>query len=335
MRVARTWAGTEIASIAPVIDHEIGSRVRRLRKMFDWGEDGPRDVPQTAPTWRRVALRIKGKVDQDNLSIVAAGVAFYLVLAVFPALAAAVSIYGLVFDPSQIDEQFASLAGILPAEARSVLVTELSRVASQPGSALSLGALAGLALAVWSARKGIDALIRSMNIIYESAEARNFVKRALLSLALTLLGVLAFVAAIAVAAVWPAVVNSLPLPDSFEYTVEAVRWPLLAGIVALTVAALYRFGPDRRGPSWRQVVLGAVIATLLWIVGSAALSFYVSNFGNYNKTYGSVGAMIVLLFWFYFSSFVILLGAELNAAMERARNTENPVHSGEMGSSKI
>ena len=267
--------------------------------------------------WRRVLVRIKTKLDDDNLSIVAAGVAFYLVLAVFPALAAAVSIYGLVYDPAQIDRQFASLAGILPEEARSVLVAELSRVASQPGGALSLGALFGLALAIWSARQGMEALIRSLNIIYESAAARNFIRRAVLSLSLTLLGVAAFLAALALAAVWPILVNALPLPALLHDTVEAVRWPLLAGIVVLVVAALYRFGPNREGPSWREVTWGALGATFLWIVGSMGLSFYVSHFGNYNKTYGSVGAMVVLLFWFYFSSFVILLGAELNAAMER------------------
>jgi membrane protein len=278
--------------------------------------EGDRATASSGPLWKRVLLRVKDKFNDDNLSIVAAGVAFYLVLAVFPALAAAVSIYGLVSDPAQIDDQFASLAGILPEEARTVLVTELSRVTSQPGGALGLGALAGVALALWSARKGMDALIRSLNIIYGSSEGRSFLRRALLSLGLTLAGVIAFVSALALAAVWPALVNALPLPGSLHYTVEAIRWPLLAGIVALTVAALYRFGPDRNGPAWRNVIWGALAATALWIFGSILLSLYIEHFGNYNKTYGSVGAVMVLLFWFYFSSFVILLGAELNAAVE-------------------
>lgn len=290
--------------------------MQRLRQEVTWIDTGPDRRP--VPAWRAIALRVRHKLTDDHLSIVAAGAAFYLVLAVFPALAAAVSVYGLVSDPARIDDQFAALAGILPEEARSVLVAELSRVASQPGGALSVGALAGMALALWSARKGMEALIQSLNIIYESVDGRNFLHRALLSLGLTMAGVVAFVAALALAAVWPALMNALALPAALQSTIDAVRWPLLAGIVALTVAALYRFGPDRQG-GWRRVIWGALAATTLWIVGSMVLSVYIAHFGNYNKTYGSVGAVMVLLFWFYFSSFVILLGAELNAALERAR----------------
>lgn len=282
-----------------------------------WRENRPDGRP--VPAWRAIALRIRHKLTSDNLSIVAAGAAFYLVLAVFPALTAAVSLYGLASDPGQIDEQFAALAGILPEQARSVLVAELSRVASQPGGVLSFGALAGVALALWSARKGMEALIQSLNIIHESVEGRNFLRRAVLSVGLTLAGVAAFVAALALAAAWPVLMNALPLPAALQHTIDAIRWPLLAGIVVVSVAVLYRFGPYRKGPDWRDVIWGALTATALWIVGSMVLSVYIAHFGHYNKTYGSVGAVMVLLFWFYFSSFVILLGAELNAALERIR----------------
>ena len=274
--------------------------------------------PTQIPTkgWRDILLRVKDEVSQDNVSIVSAGVAFYALLAIFPALAALVSIYGLWADPAQIQQQLATVDTILPNQAREILNNQLSKVAGQGYTALSLGVIGGVLLALWSATKGTKALMTALNIVNDEEEKRSFLKLNAVALSLTLGAILFAIIALALIVALPALLGNLGLQEYARLWVAGLRWPLLALAVIVALAVLYRYGPSRDEPRWRWVSWGAVAATVLWLIGSALFSFYVSHFGSYNETYGSLSAVIILLMWFYLTAFVVLLSAELNAEME-------------------
>jgi membrane protein len=287
------------------------------------------DRPQQIPTagWRDVLWRVKGEVSKDNLSMVAAGVAFYGLLAIFPAIAAMVSIYGLVADPQTIEQQMSAMSGMLPEQAQGIIRSQLSRVASGASGALSFAAIIGLLATLWSANKGTKALMEALNIVYDEEEKRGFIKLNLISLALTL-GILLFlIVALALIAVLPALFGNLGLPETVRQWASWLRWPILAVVFIIAIACLYSIAPSRDVPKWRWVSWGAVLATMLWLIGSVLFSWYVANFGSYNETYGSIGAVIVLMMWFWVSAYIILIGAEVNAEMEH--QTERDTTRGE------
>jgi membrane protein len=287
--------------------------------------DRPGQIPSGG--WRDIAFRVKNEISSDNLSMIAAGVAFYGLLAIFPAIAAAVSIYGLVADPQTVQQQISQLSGILPQDAQGIINDQLSRVSGSAAGALGIGAIAGLLLTLWSANKGTKALIEALNIVYDEQDERGFIKLNLISLALTV-GLLVFVIfVLALVAALPALVGNLGLPETLTTWARWLRWPILALVFVIALAVLYRFAPDRDQPKWRWVSWGAVAATVLWIAGSILFSWYVSNFGSYNETYGSVGAVIILMMWFWLSAFIVLLGAEVNAEIEH--QTERDTTRGE------
>jgi membrane protein len=283
--------------------------------------DEPGQIPRQG--WKDILRRTWQQVKEDNISIVAAGVAFYALLAIFPALGAALSIYGFFADPADVSQQLASLGGLLPGDARSVLERQLSEVSAQPQSALSLGAIVGVALALWSAAAGVKTMMTALNIAYEEDEARGFIRYNATALVMTLAAIVSALVAISLVAILPPILEALPLPDGLHWVVSLVRWPVLAVLVIIGLAALYRYGPSRNMARWSWVSWGAVAATILWVVASLLFSWYAANFANYNKTYGSVGAIVVLLMWFYLTAYVVLIGAELNAEMEHqtARDT--------------
>jgi membrane protein len=259
--------------------------------------------------------------------MIAAGVAFYALLAIFPGIAALVSLYGLFFDAADVEQQMSLLAGVLPGDALSILTTEVQRVASASSGALTFGALGGLAMALWSATSGTKAVFEALNIAYKEREKRGFLRVTAIALLFTLGAVLFVVVALALIAVLPAVLDYLGLGEAGKVIISVSRWPLLAAGVIVALGLLYRHGPSRNHPQWRWLSWGAAAATVLWLVGSLLFSFYVSNFADYNATYGSVGAIIILLMWFYISALIILIGAELNAEMENptaAKATEGP-----------
>lgn len=281
----------------------------------------PRDFSR--PAWGDVLRRVKSSTSEDNLSLVAAGAAFYALLAIFPALAALVAIYGLFTDPATVTQQLDRVADIIPDEARMILESQLQRVASAGSTALSIGAAASFLFALWSASKGVKSLMTALNIVYGEREERGFIKFNGTALLLTLV-VLAFVlVALVAVAVVPAIAGLLNLPPVVEGLVRWLRWPLLGAAAVGILAVLYRYGPSRARPQWRWVIWGAVAAAVLWLIGSALFSLYVSNFGSYNETFGSVAAVIVLMMWFYLSTYSVLLGGELNAELEHqtARDT--------------
>ncbi len=278
------------------------------------GAESPRQIPKAG--WRDILLRVKEEISRKNLSMIAAGVAFYAFFAIFPALVAMVSLFGLFSDPQQVHEYISVLAQVVPPEAFRRIDEQLSRIAATSGGALTVGFFGGLAVALWSTARGIKALMAALNITYGEEESRGLLRYNGLALLLTLVAIVFFLLAAGLVIFFPAIIGFLGLPDALETSLSLLRWPLLIACVMLALAVLYRYAPDRSQPYWRWVSWGAVIATVLWIVVSVLFSWYVSNFGDYNQTYGALGAVIILLFWFWITAFIVILGAEFNAEME-------------------
>jgi membrane protein len=260
-------------------------------------------------TWQRVA--------KDNLSGLAAGTAFYALLSIFPTLTALVSLYGLVADRSMIARQVTAMEGILPPEAVQLVATWLQVFVHGPPSRFGIGLIVSLLFAFWSAWSATAILMTAVQICYGEEEKRNFIRFNLRAVALT--GGLAFfgIVALALVAVLPAVFALLPVPEAWGAVIAFARWPILTGIAIITFAIIYRFAPDRSEPQWQWLSWGAAIATTLWVLGSVAFTVYVSKIGTYDKTYGSLGAVIILLLWLDLSAYITLIGAEFNAEIDR------------------
>lgn len=275
----------------------------------------PTEIP--APGWKDVAWRVKDEATKDNLSMVAAGVAFYALLALPSALAAFVSIYGLVASPVEVEAQVAALTELMPEEARGLFAEQLHRIASASTGALGLSLFIALVIALWSAAKGMKALITALNIAYDEEESRGFIRLNAVALALTLGLMVVLFAALAIVAGMPAVIGLFSLPDWLRWTIQLARWPLLFVLAVVALAVLYRYGPSRDEPRWSWASPGALVGTALWLLGSIAFSVYVSNFGNYNQTYGTLSAVVVLMMWLFISAYSVVIGAEVNAEVER------------------
>jgi membrane protein len=274
----------------------------------------PSQVPVRG--WRDILIRTKNEISSDNISIVAAGVAFYCFLAFVPALTALLGIYALVADPAQASQQIEQFASVLPHEILPLLKSQIERLVSA-NQAAGVSAAIGIVLALYGSTSATKALIQGINIAYDEEEKRGFIRLQLVALALTAAAIVGAIIAIALVAVAPALLNHLHVSGGVETAVKWARWPvLLAGYMA-GLAILYRYGPSRNDAKWSWVSWGAAAATVLWLLGSAAFSLYVAKIGNYDKTYGSLGALVVFLMWLYLSAFVVLVGAELNSEMER------------------
>jgi membrane protein len=262
-------------------------------------------------------------VKQDNVPLLSAGVAFYAMLAIFPAIIAVITVYAMVADPKQVESQVAEFAKGLPSGADTLLTGQLQAAASSADRALSIGLAVSLLGVLWSVSSGVQGLVKGLNLVYDEEETRGFLKLRGLALLLTIGAIIVTVVALALVAVFPAVVGRLDLGRAGELAASAARWVVLALLILTALAVLYRFAPNRANPRWRWVTPGAVVALVLWLLGSVGFSLYVDNFGNYNKTYGALAAVIILLLWLFLSAFVVLLGAELDAETERqtARDT--------------
>jgi membrane protein len=264
--------------------------------------DQPNEIPRRG--WIEILKRTKSEAKTDNLALLSAGVAFYALLSLVPALAALVSIYGLVADPAEIDRQVADSLAAAPAEVRELVSEQMSAVSEQSGGGLGITAAIGIVLALWSASSGMKHLLEAINVAYGEEETRGFVALRLRALAFT-------VAAVAFVAVAIGVVTALP------ESVALVRFPLLgAGLVAALVL-LYRYGADRDEPRWSWTGPGTVVGAVLWLLGSLLFSLYTSTTGSYAETYGALGAVVVLMLWLMLSAAAIVLGAEINAESER------------------
>lgn len=267
--------------------------------------------------WKEIALRVKSQVTQDRVSMVAASVAFFAMLAIFPAMIALVLLYGLVSDPMDVQAHLMGMSSILPDEASAVLETQLRAIVGGSERDIGLGFAASIVGALWAASRGMRALITAMNIAYGERERRGFVERKFAALGLTLTAILFVSIAVFVAAALPAVFELVGLGGLTQTVLNVTRWPVLAFLAMVGLSFVYRYAPARHPVKWRWVTWGSAIATLVWLLGTAGFSFYVANFGNYNKTYGTLGGVIVLMLWFYLTSYAVILGAEINAELEQ------------------
>lgn len=280
----------------------------------------PKHIPLRG--WKDIALRLKEELGGDRVGFASAGIAFYLLMGFVPTLAAVVFFYGLFSDPVDVEEQAAELAAVVPSEAMEIFEAELKRIAASDDVA-GWGAFFSLMLAIWGGSKAMDSLITALNVAYDETEERGLIRRKLLGLALTLGFAVALVLVVALLAAIPIALGIFRIDPSSTWIVSLIRWPVLLAVVSTGIALLYRYAPCRTNPKWRWLTAGSVLATLLWVLGSVAFSWYASSFGNYATTYGSIGGIVVLMMWFYITGFVIMLGAEVNAEIEHqtARDT--------------
>jgi membrane protein len=281
----------------------------------------PTEIP--ARGWKDILLRVYSNISEHRILALAAGVTYYSLLAIFPALAALVAIYGLFSNPASIAKHLDQLGGFLPGGAIELAHEQLTRVSSKGGQTLGWTFIVGLAISLWSANAAMKSLFDTLNIVHGEQEKRSFIKLNVISLGFTLAGIAFVLLSLGAVVVVPVVLNYLDLSNFADLLVRIARWPAMFVVLALALACIYRFGPSRTAPRWRWVTWGSVIATVLWIVASLLFSWYAAKFGTFNATYGSLGAVIGFMTWLWISAIVILLGAEIDAEMEHqtARDT--------------
>ena len=268
----------------------------------------------------RLVGGVRAEIKARNVSLVAAGVAFYGLLAIFPALIAVVTLYGLVADPETISAQISDATAALPTEASDLLTSQLAAVAAVGADRLSFGLVISLAATVWASAGGVRAIATGLNLIDGVEAARGLVKRAGVSLALTLGAMVEAVVMLTLVAGFPVVVDRLGLDPVAAALAQGVRWLLLVVALGVGLAVLYRWAPDRPPPRWRWLSWGTVSAIVLWALGSVGFAVYVDNFGSYNSTYGSIAAVIVLMLWLFLSAFAVLFGAVVDAVRDRDKD---------------
>jgi len=275
----------------------------------------PREIPRRG--WFDVVRRTKTEARRDEVSLLAAGVAFYALLSLVPALAALVSIYGLVADPADIDRQVADSLAAAPAEVRDLIAEQMSSVAQQSQGGLGITVVVGILLALWSASSGMKHLITAIDVAYDEEETRGFVALRGRALLLTV-GAIAFVAvAVGVITVVPALLDDTSLGGAGQLAVSILRFPFLGLGLMAGLAVLYRYAPDRDEPRWGWTAPGTIVATVLALVGSVLFSLYTSTMGSYAETYGALGAVVVLMLWLMLMAAAVVIGAEINAEAER------------------
>jgi membrane protein len=275
--------------------------------------------------WYDIVWRTYREMQSDRLLSIAGGVSFFVLLAIFPAITALVSAYGLLFSPGTITNNLALLNDVVPDNVLSIVHEQTSRIASNSGSALSIGIVVGILVSLWSAMSGVKAMIDALNVIYEQKESRSFIKLNLVALAFTLAGFAAFLLAIASIVVLPLILSPIGLGNLTETLTRVARWPVLLIVLLIGLAVLYRYGPDRRAARWQWVTAGSVFAAMTWIIASFLFSWYLASFANYNATYGSLGAAVGVMIWLWISTTVMLLGAELNAEIEHQTARDSTV----------
>jgi membrane protein len=269
-----------------------------------------------APGWKNVLLRVYAGISEDRIFSLAAASTYFGLLAIFPALAALVGIYGLFSDPSSIDAQLANLQGLLPEGGLTVIGDELKRISSQNSGTLGLALVGGLLVSLWSGNSAAKSLFDSLNQVYGEKEERGYVRLTLTTLAFTLGTVAIAVLVVGAVVVLP---NIIGIPPEASTAMRVAKWPLLFVLIAFALALVYRFGPNRRMVRWTWLTWGSASAAAIWIIASFLFSWYAANFGNFNKTYGSLGAVVGFMMWIWISMIVVLLGAEIDATLERSR----------------
>lgn len=285
--------------------------------------NSPQEIPPRG--WKDILLRVKSNIKTDRLTLLSAAMAYFALFSLVPALSSLVLIYAWVSDPQEISNHISSISQVIPSELEQVLTTTLGSLASTTSSSLGVGAILSLLISLWAASKISKSVIEAMNIIYDEEDHRGFFKSAFLALGLTLLGIVLSILALAVIVGIPTITNFLDLPQVLETSVTIGSWVILLAIFSFFLSVIYRYGPDRNNAKWRWVSLGSVVAAVLWAITSLLFSWYAKEFGNFNKTYGSLASIIVLMTWFYLTSYVILLGGEINAEIEHQTKKDSTI----------
>lgn len=305
------------------------------RKPDPYGRDAKRPYQIPLKGWWQVAERVWTESNRDNLSVVAAGCAFFALLAIFPVLSAIISLYGLTADPDTVEQHFGMLRSVLPPQASDIVLEQIHRVAAASGGRLGWSLAVSLGLALWSALTGTQAMMAALNIAYEEAERRSMFQYYLSAFTFTIIGIVGGVVMLLAIVYVPILFAFTGFSHALELAVGVGRWPFLALFVLFLLSLLYRYGPCRSSAKWHWVSVGSLFAMVTWLMASAGFSLYVSHFANYDRIYGSLGAVIILLFWLYISFYIVLLGAEINAELElqtaQDTTTGEPLPMGERG----
>lgn len=275
----------------------------------------PKQIPGLG--WLDILWRVRQSLASDRVTLLAAGIAFYSLLSLFPAIAAIISLWALVFDPHEMARQIGEISRYLPPDVASLIDDQARKIGENTSTGLSLTAMGSVAVAMFVASKGVQGVIAGLNAVYGEKGSRGFFHRALVVAAMTVGLIMLTLITIAIVAFFPLAVATLGLDDTPTYQIGLLRWPVLLLVMMFSIAVLYRFGPNRTSARWEWVSVGTVIAILLWLLGSGGLSLYVRHVAHLGELYGSLGAVVVLMMWFWLSAFVVLLGAEINSEMER------------------
>jgi membrane protein len=277
--------------------------------------DGPEDIP--ARGWKQILIDTWKDAGKDNLSLVAAGVAFYAFLAFVPLLTAFMLSYGLVAEPESVVRHMQTLTSLMPQNAAAIIGDQLRNMTETSGAKTGFALIIALAVALYGASKGAGSIMTALNIVFEVEEGRSFIKRTLMALAMTAGAVLVLFLAILAIAALNFLESIVPNLGGVLQAMLKILFFLIAGAaVVRLLAVIYRYGPNRPEAEWKWITPGSASATVIWLAATAGFGVYVSNFGNYNATYGSLGAVVVFLTWLYLTAYVVLLGAELNAILE-------------------
>lgn len=280
----------------------------------DYRARSPKDISFSG--WREILKRVGKQLGSDHVSIIAAGVAFNVFLAVFPLLIAAISVYGLVVDAATLESHLNTLAGILPSSAEQLITSRMQSLIQSSGQALTWGLAISLLTTLWAANRGTKALFEGINIAYNVEQTRGFIRKNAVTLLFTIGGLIFGGICLALLIGVPAAADALPLPNAIITVIKLAVWPLLFFLVIVALGLVYKVAPVRRNPQLKWVSPGSLVAAVIWLAGSALFSLFVANFGNYDKTYGSLAAVVVLMLWLMLTSYVGLLGAELNSEVE-------------------
>ena len=285
------------------------------------GAKQPTHIPWAG--WKKVLKRTFSEMISDRIGLAAAGCAFYATLALFPAISTMVSVYGLAFDPNTVEPQLRVLRNLLPRPAFQLISERVHTLVAQPRGTLTISLIIGTLITLWSASAGTKSMIAALNIAYEEAETRSFVRFQATALSMTLCAILGAALAVALLVFLPAVLEFIPTHFGFEAVEAGTQTLLRLGsplvmllFVGTAFSLLYRFGPSRRVAGWHWITPGSTVATLLWLLASIGFSYYVGHVASYDATYGPLGAVVGIMMWFFVTAYVVLLGAELNAELE-------------------
>jgi membrane protein len=285
--------------------------------------ESPQDIP--AQGWKDIAWRVWGRIGEDRILVIAAGIVFYGILALFPAIVALVSIYGMFASPADLGNQLNGLSTVMPSGGLDVIREQMTRVSEHSSGALGIATIIGLLVALWSANAGMKAIYDGLNVAYREKEKRSFIALNVSSLIFTLCMIVFALLALGAMVLVPNFVGRLGLGEAGQWAVKFGQWPVLLVLVMIVFACLYRFGPSRDEPKWRWITPGSIVGAILWIVASILFSWYAANFGSYNKTYGSLGAIIGFMTWMWISTIVVILGGILNAETEHQTDKDTTV----------